>query len=145
MLHDIGKIGISDDILKKSGYLTAEEFEPIQAHPNIGVAILKHVDSLRACLAGVQYHHEHYDGTGYPAGLKGGNIPLDARIMAVADAYDAMTSTRPYRQRQASQKEAIEELKRCAGTQFDPEVIQVFVNLLRNKPQATKPLVKVHR
>ena len=143
LLHDIGKIGIADHILNKSGYLTPEDFEPIKAHPDKGVAILKHVDDLKGCLPGVQYHHEHYDGTGYPSGLKGDSIPLDARILAVADAYDAMTSKRPYRLWQASQEEAIKELESCAGTQFDPEIVRVFVNILRNELQETKPLEKV--
>ena len=97
LLHDIGKLGISDQLLAKRGSLHPEDWEVIRAHPNLGVAILKHVDSLNGCLAAVQYHHECYDGSGYPAGLKGNNIPLDARIMSVADAYDAMTSNRPYR------------------------------------------------
>jgi len=123
--------------------LTPEDFEPIKAHPDKGVAILKHVDDLKGCLPGVQYHHEHYDGTGYPSGLKGDSIPLDARILAVADAYDAMTSKRPYRLWQASQEEAIKELESCAGTQFDPEIVRVFVNILRNELQETKPLEKV--
>jgi len=142
LLHDIGKIGIADNILNKPGYLTAEDFEPIRAHPDKGIAILKNVDSLRDCLPGVRYHHEHYDGTGYPDGLKGDDIPLDARIIAIADAYDAMTSRRPYRQLKASQEHAIEELQRCAGTQFDPKIVHVFVNLLRSETQKPKPLVE---
>jgi diguanylate cyclase (GGDEF)-like protein/putative nucleotidyltransferase with HDIG domain len=129
LLHDIGKIGIADRVLEKAGPLTAKEWEPIRAHPNLGAAILKHVDGLRDCLASVQYHHERYDGTGYPSGLKGENIPLDARIMAVADAYDAMTSFRPYRRGRASHEQALAELKRCAGTQFDPAVVEAFTNL----------------
>ncbi|MFC1902128.1 diguanylate cyclase [Chloroflexota bacterium] len=143
LLHDIGKIGISDNVLNKPGYLTPEDFEPIKAHPDKGVVILKNVDSLRDCLPGVQYHHERYDGTGYPSGLKGEDIPLDARILAIADAYDAMTSTRPYRQLKASHEQAIQELQRCVGTQFDPKIVHVFINLLSNKPQLPKSLVEV--
>ena len=143
LLHDIGKIGIADNILNKPGYLTPEDFEPIRAHPDKGVAILKNVDSLSDCLPGVHYHHERYDGTGYPAGLKGEDIPLDARILAVADAYDAMTSSRPYRQLEASQEQSIKELQRCAGTQFDAKIVYIFVNLLRNEPQSSKSLVEV--
>ncbi|MDP2931367.1 MAG: diguanylate cyclase, partial [Chloroflexota bacterium] len=136
LLHDIGKIGISDQLLKKSGPLTVEEWEPIHAHPNLGVAIIKHVDSLKDCLAAVQYHHEHHDGSGYPSGLKGKNIPLDARILSVADAYDAMTSQRPHRKKRLTFEQALEELKRCAGTQFDPEIIEVFVRLNQSSAAA---------
>jgi HD-GYP domain-containing protein (c-di-GMP phosphodiesterase class II) len=80
-------------------------------------------------LAAIQYHHERYDGNGYPAGLKGDNIPLDARIMAVADSYDAMTSLRPYRPGKFTHEQAVEELKRCAGAQFDPKIVEVFVSI----------------
>jgi len=129
LLHDIGKIGVSDRVLTKSGPLSDEDWEPIRSHPKLGVAILKHVESLSGCLAAIQYHHERYDGGGYPAGMKGDNIPLDARIMAVADSYDAMTSLRPYRHGKFTHEQALEELKRCAGTQFDPRIIEVFVSL----------------
>ena len=129
LLHDIGKIGVSDRLLTKTGPLTPEDWEPIRAHPKLGVAILKHVETLSGCLAAIQYHHERYDGSGYPAGLKGENIPLDARIMAVADSYDAMTSLRPYRDGKLSHEEAVVELKRCADAQFDPKIVDVFVSL----------------
>jgi len=132
LLHDIGKIGIPEEILQKKGSLTSDERQIIQAHPNLGVAIIQHVESLRCCLAGVQYHHEHYDGSGYPAGLKGDNIPLDARILAVADAFDAMTSARPYR-KTMSTAEALEELKRCSKKQFDPEIVDVFTSIYPDK------------
>jgi diguanylate cyclase (GGDEF)-like protein/putative nucleotidyltransferase with HDIG domain len=133
LLHDIGKIGVSDRVLTKSGPLSDEDWEPIRAHPKLGVAILKHVESLSGCLAAIQYHHERYDGTGYPAGLKGENIPLDARIMAVADSYDAMTSLRPYRQGKFSTEQALAELKRCAGAQFDPNIVEVFLSLTESE------------
>ena len=136
LLHDIGKIGISDQILTKREPLTSEDWELIRAHPNLGVSILKHIDSLNDCLAAVQYHHEHYDGTGYPAGLKGNNIPIDARILAVADAYDAMTSQRPYRQVKSTLEQALGELKRCSGTQFDPAIVDVFVNIQEQTSRA---------
>jgi putative nucleotidyltransferase with HDIG domain len=129
LLHDIGKIGVSDRVLMKTGPLSSEDWEPIRAHPKLGVAILKHVESLSGCLAAIQYHHERYDGSGYPAGLKGENIPLDARIMAVADSYDAMTSLRPYRQGKFTSEQALAELKHCAGTQFDPRVVEVFMSI----------------
>ena len=115
--------------MEKAGPLTAEEWEPVRAHPDMGVAILKHVDDLRDCLPGVQYHHERYDGSGYPAGLKGENIPIDARIISVADAYDAMTSLRPYRRGRATHEQALEELQRYAGKQFDPIVVKAFISL----------------
>jgi diguanylate cyclase (GGDEF)-like protein/putative nucleotidyltransferase with HDIG domain len=129
LLHDIGKVSIPDHLLTKSEPLVAEDWELIHAHPNLGVAILQHVDSLKDCLAAVQYHHERYDGTGYPAGLKGDNIPLDARILAVADSYDAMTSPRPYRSA-LSAEEAIEEVRRGAGTQFDSRVVHAFLSTI---------------
>lgn len=129
LLHDIGKLGISDNLLSKPGPLSVEEVAQIRAHPNIGVSILKHIDSLKPCLPGVLYHHERYDGTGYPAGLQGDNIPRDARILAVADAYDAITSKRPYRNERLTSKDAIAELEQCAGTQFDPAVIEAFAHL----------------
>ena len=129
LLHDIGKIGVSDRLLTKTGPLTPEDWEPIHAHPKLGVAILKHVETLSGCLAAIQYHHERYNGSGYPAGLKGENIPLDARIMAVADSYDAMTSLRPYRDGKLSHEQAVVELKRCAGAQFDSKIVDIFVSL----------------
>jgi diguanylate cyclase (GGDEF)-like protein/putative nucleotidyltransferase with HDIG domain len=129
LLHDIGKIGIPDEILGKPGPLSDEDWVPIRAHPNLGVAILKHVDALKDCLASVQYHHERYDGSGYPSGLKAENIPLDARILAVADAYDAMTSERPYRPNKLSKDDAIGELERGANKQFDPKVVGIFTKL----------------
>ncbi|MFH1003594.1 MAG: diguanylate cyclase, partial [Chloroflexota bacterium] len=129
LMHDIGKIGISDQLLQKREPLTHGDWEKIRSHPNIGVSILKHVDSLSSCLPVVQYHHERYDGQGYPTGLKGDNIPLDARIIAVADSYDAMTSKRPYRTGKMTHEQALEELKQCAGTQFDPMIVDIFVRL----------------
>jgi diguanylate cyclase (GGDEF)-like protein/putative nucleotidyltransferase with HDIG domain len=130
LLHDIGKIGVSDQLLKKAGPLSIEDWELIRTHPDLGVAILKNVDRLRGCLGTVKYHHERYDGTGYPAGLKGDNIPLDARILSVADSYDSMTSSRPYREKATSPDEALEELKRCSGSQFDPNIVEIFTKIL---------------
>lgn len=139
LLHDIGKIGISDQVLGKPGPLSPEEWEPIHAHPNLSVAIVKHIDRLRGSLAAIQYHHERYDGTGYPTGLKGDNIPLDARILATADAYDAMTSSRPYRNGKLTREQALEELKRCASKQFDPRIVDIFVRNNKQLPLKTKP------
>jgi diguanylate cyclase (GGDEF)-like protein/putative nucleotidyltransferase with HDIG domain len=133
LLHDIGKIGVSDGVLLKTSKLTADDWEAIRAHPNLGVAILKHVGGLNGCLAAIQYHHERYDGSGYPAGLRGQNIPLDARILGVADAFDAMTSLRPYREGRFTTEDALDELRRCAGTQFDPEIVKVVVSLYEGR------------
>jgi len=125
LLHDIGKIGIPDAILNKEGSLTAEEWKPIKTHPELGVEILRHVTDLAGCLPAILHHHERYDGTGYPTGLKGSDIPPEARILAVADAYDAITSLRPYHKK-LSHREGLAELRRHAGTQFDPELVDVF-------------------
>jgi diguanylate cyclase (GGDEF)-like protein/putative nucleotidyltransferase with HDIG domain len=126
LLHDIGKIRVPDNILLKPGSLTNSEWTAIREHPKFGVAILKHIKSLGSCLPVIQHHHEHFDGKGYPAGLSGENIPLEARILAVADAYDAMTSPRPYRPNALHHQEALEEIVRCAGSYFDPEIVRVF-------------------
>ncbi|HEY87093.1 MAG TPA: diguanylate cyclase, partial [Dehalococcoidia bacterium] len=133
LLHDIGKIGILDSILSKKGPLTDEEWEPIKAHPKLGVEILRHVIDLVSCLPAILHHHECYDGSGYPSGLEGNNIPLEARILSIVDAYDAMTSPRPYRE-QISSQQAINELKRCAGTQFDSELVDIFCKIIQVIP-----------
>ncbi|MBM2824390.1 MAG: diguanylate cyclase and metal-dependent phosphohydrolase [Dehalococcoidales bacterium] len=125
LLHDIGKISVPDSILNKKGSLTDEEWQPIKVHPGLGIEILQHIVDLADCLPAVFHHHERYDGSGYPSGLNGDKIPLEARILTIADAYDAITSERPYRQQQSSQ-EALNELKRCSGTQFDPELVDTF-------------------
>ena len=134
LLHDIGKIGVSDRLLTKRGPLLDADWSLIRSHPDLGVTVIKHVDGLRDCLAGIKYHHEHYDGTGYPAGLKGEDIPLDARILAVADVFDAMTSERPYRDGRSTEEEALEEMARCAGTQLDPLIVGAFANVRRSIP-----------
>lgn len=128
VLHDIGKIGIPEAILNKQGPLTAEEFQIIKDHPSIGENILKSIEGLEDCLLAVKYHHERYDGTGYPEGLKGDQIPLIAAIICVADAYDAMVSDRPYRKGLPKEK-AINEIVTLAGKQFHPE-ISVIMNEL---------------
>jgi HD-GYP domain-containing protein (c-di-GMP phosphodiesterase class II) len=126
VLHDIGKIGVEDDILKKRDRLTPEEFNVIKRHSDMGAEILEHIRQLREIVPGVRYHHEHVNGKGYPNGLRGKEIPILAKIVAVADTYDAMTTDRPYRK--AIEKEgAIEELKRCSGTQLDKEVVKAFI------------------
>lgn len=126
LLHDVGKIGIPETILLKDGKPTPDEWNIIKKHPIIGVEILKEIKQLHSVLPGVKYHHERYDGKGYPNGLTGENIPLIARILAVTDSYDAMTSNRPYRK---ALPEAIaqEELLRLKGQQFDPQCVDIFL------------------
>ena len=126
LLHDIGKIGIYDEILNKEGKLDASEWELIKMHPQLSRTIVAHVSSLTPCLQAIHQHHERWDGKGYPNGLKGESISLEGRILAIADAFDAMTSKRPYRAPMSS-KEAVQELKRCSGTQFDPALVEAFI------------------
>jgi diguanylate cyclase (GGDEF)-like protein len=129
LLHDIGKIGISDKILGKRGKLSPEDWEVVKSHPKLGANIVGNVPNLVPCIGGILYHHERWDGTGYPAGLKGKNIPIEARILAIADAFSAMTSRRPYRDALCDEK-VIKEFKQGAGTQFDPELVEVFIGLV---------------
>jgi putative nucleotidyltransferase with HDIG domain len=137
LLHDLGKIGISDLVLQKPGRLTPEETELIQQHPVIGKRILENVQGLEAYLGIVELHHENLDGTGYPHGLTGEETPLHARIVKVADAYDAMTSDRPYR-RGKSHSEAIAILRSVSGSEMDSQVVEVFALLGdQRKQQAT--------
>jgi putative nucleotidyltransferase with HDIG domain len=128
LLHDLGKIGISDLVLQKPKGLTPEENDLIRQHPVIGKRILENVQGLEAYLDIIELHHENLDGTGYPHGLKGEETPLHARIVKVADAYDAMTSDRPYR-RGKSHAEAIAILKSVCGSEMDPVVVEVFAQL----------------
>ncbi|MFH1577613.1 MAG: HD domain-containing phosphohydrolase [Candidatus Omnitrophota bacterium] len=134
LLHDIGKIGIRDEILLKPGKLTEEEFVQIKLHSVKGEGIVKSLVFLREVSCLVRHHHERYDGRGYPDGICGQGIELGARILAVADAFDAMTSNRPYRKR-LSLEQAIEELKRNRGLQFDPEITDHFLKILEEQPQ----------
>ena len=125
LLHDVGKLTVPPAVLLKTGPLTEVEFIQVQRHPAAGVRMLRSLGAPREILPSVLHHHERWDGTGYPRGRAGERIPLEARILAVADSFDAMTSTRPYRApRQAS--DALDELRRCAGTQFDPDLVGVF-------------------
>ena len=125
LMHDIGKIGIMEALLEKPKELDESEFPPIRLHPEKGVAILEPIAQLRHILPAILHHHEFYDGSGYPHGLAGENIPLDARIIAVADSFDAMVADRPYR-KGLSVPAAVEELVRCSGSQFDPEIVDCF-------------------
>lgn len=131
LLHDIGKIGLktSDKLLSDSD----PEWQRIRAHPYIAVVMLRHVDGLEECIPAIHHHHERFDGTGYPDQLKGEDIPLDARILAVADAFDAMTSPRPYREAY-SLEEVIEYIAGSAGTHFDPNVANAFLNVTPAEP-----------
>lgn len=131
LLHDVGKIGISDATLNKAGKLTDEEFAEIKEHPDHGWSILCELRQLAYVLPGVLHHHERFDGAGYPDGLSGTNIPLDARIMAVADAYDAMTSNRAYREGMPHEK-AVAILRDGAGTQWDPEIVGAFLLIVED-------------
>jgi HD-GYP domain-containing protein (c-di-GMP phosphodiesterase class II) len=129
LLHDIGKIGIPENILKKPGRLTSKEQNVVKLHPYVGVQILEPIDILEPIISIIYYHHERFDGKGYLEGLKGEQIPLGARVLAVADAFDAMTSDRPYR-RALTVAEAIEELRRCSGSQFDPSIVKAFLKVV---------------
>jgi putative nucleotidyltransferase with HDIG domain len=132
LLHDIGKIGVADAILQKPGRLTDEENRMIQEHPTIGRKILEGVHGFHPYLPVVELHHENWDGTGYPHGLRRDATPLTARIVKIADAYDAMTSDRPYRRGMAHEK-ALAAIANCSGTQMDPAVVDAFLSLSQNK------------
>jgi len=131
LLHDIGKIAIDNSILNKSDQLTKEEWNEIRRHPEIGYRILSSVNDMAELAEFILAHHERWDGKGYPKGIKGTDIPLQARITAVADAYDAMTSKRAYRD-PLPESAAVDELEKNAGTQFDPEIVRVFINKVIN-------------
>jgi HD-GYP domain-containing protein (c-di-GMP phosphodiesterase class II) len=129
ILHDIGKIGIPEAILNKPGRLTEEEYNIIKGHPETGRDILKPIDQLQDALKGILHHHEHYDGRGYPAGLKGEAIPLLGRIIAVADTFDAITTDRAYRNGKTIE-EALAVMKEVTGTQLDPKLFEVFKDVI---------------
>lgn len=136
ILHDIGKIGVRDIILLNPGRLTCEEFGEMRKHPEFGAAVLSRIKKLRGVIPGIKYHHERYDGSGYPEGLKGEAIPLLARIIAVADAFDAMTTNRPYR-RGLSRENALAELQEHSGRQFDPMVVKAFLDYFKARRERT--------
>lgn len=132
LLHDIGKLGVMENVLHKEGKLDADEWELLKSHPEVGAQIVDKMEFLTGTAEIVKHHHESYDGRGYPDGLKGEEIPLGARIVTVADSFDAMTTNRSYR-KALSSEQAIRRLQACAGTQFDPRVVRVFVDYLREK------------
>jgi len=133
LLHDIGKIGIPDFVLKKQTKLTDEEYAIIKSHPETGAAILKYIKSFKDLVPAVYHHHERFDGEGYPKGIKGKAIPLHARIIAIADTFDAMTSSRSYRNA-LSFRTALSELERSKGVQFDPDIADIFIEILQESP-----------
>ena len=144
LLHDVGKIGVPDSILRKPGRLTDEEFSVMRQHPSLGALIVGAMPGLEHLVDSVRHHHERWDGKGYPDGLARDAIPLVARIMAVADAYSAMTTSRPYR-KGMTRKEAIAEVERCAGTQFDPETAAAFLKALSREAESAKPARSARR
>ena len=127
LLHDIGKVGIPDSILKKPGKLDAEEYALMKKHPEYGWAVLRMLPGFERAALDILHHHESVDGRGYPAGLKGNEIPVVSRIVCVIDAFDAMVSSRPYR-KGLPHEEAVRRLIQCSGTQFDPVVVQSFLS-----------------
>ena len=148
LLHDVGKIGIRDEILNKNSKLTEDEFESMKSHVNIGMNIVKHIQGLEHLADGILYHHERFDGCGYPHGKKGEEIPLIGRIVNVADSYDTIVTARSYKTAEAP-KLAMEELKRCAGTQFDPLLVELFYQAykkgaLTKKDYASLDFSKLH-
>jgi two-component system cell cycle response regulator len=128
-LHDVGKVSVRPEVLAKPGRLDEDELAEIRAHPVEGMWLLAGVPSLRAALPYVLFHHERWDGLGYPTRRAGASIPLEARVLAVADAFDAMTSGRPYRHSLTAEA-AADEIRSCAGTQFDPDVASAFLSAL---------------
>lgn len=133
LLHDVGKIGIADTIINKPGKLTDDEFAAIKTHPCVGSEILKKITDFPELMIGARWHHERYDGRGYPDGLSGESIPEVARIIAVADTYDAMTSNRSYRG-VLSQEKVRSEIERCRGSQFDPRFAGIMLTMIDEDP-----------
>jgi putative two-component system response regulator len=127
LLHDIGKIGIKDEILQKHESFTPEEYQYIQEHTLMGVKIVEGIDFFKNKLSMIRHHHEHFDGSGYPDGLVGEAIPLEARIIAITDAFDAMTSTRPHHG-PFPLEDVLQEMEKCKGKQFDPEILEIFLS-----------------
>jgi putative nucleotidyltransferase with HDIG domain len=144
LLHDLGKLAIPDEILSKPGELTPAEWRTITEHPKIGQVVLEQAGAIRDAAEIVLHHHEWFDGRGYPHGLKETEIPLGSRIVAIADAYEAMISGRPYKP-SMTHAEAIAELRRAAGVQFDPDIVQLFVTLYGRNVPSTRSLAASSR
>jgi diguanylate cyclase (GGDEF)-like protein len=140
LLHDVGKVAVPEEILEKPSALTSSEWRTVVQHPRIGQVIIEQATAFKDAIPIILHHHERYSGHGYPFGLRANDIPLGARIVAIADAYDAMTHDRPYK-RAVSHDMAIKELRRHAGTQFDPELVNVFCELFQNNPPQIDPAV----
>ena len=138
ILHDIGKMGIREGILRKNGPLDAAEREVVERHPIIASTILEPIEQLQSAVGYIKYHHEHFDGTGYPERLSGEQIPLGARIIHAVEAYDTMVSQRSYNQPR-SPEDAMAEMRRCSGTQFDPQVVEALVTVLKRTGQFGQP------
>jgi HD-GYP domain-containing protein (c-di-GMP phosphodiesterase class II) len=138
LLHDVGKIGVPDDILRKPGRLTPYEYEIVKQHVALGDLIVRDVPDIDHIRAGVRYHHERWDGGGYMAGLAGVDIPLIARILAVGDAFSAMTTSRPYRKAMPPEK-ALDELRAVSGSQLDERLVDAFVTGMELDPDAPRP------
>lgn len=139
MLHDLGKIGISENILLKKGKLTKKEFEEIKKHPQIGADIIRPIQFLHALIPFIFYHHERWDGKGYPSGIKGEDIPLGARVIAIADVYQALISDRPYH-KAFSKAVAIDMIRQASGTQFDPRIVDTFLKILAREKKVLLPV-----
>jgi HD-GYP domain-containing protein (c-di-GMP phosphodiesterase class II) len=139
LLHDIGKLGIKESVLSKPGRLSARERRQISHHPAIGVKIVDSITDSHRIIRGILEHHEHFDGKGYPNGLKGKEISPEGRIIAVADTFDAMTTARPYN-RKYSPEEAYMMVKKGSGTQFDPQVVRAFVKSYAKHPEVWQAL-----
>jgi putative nucleotidyltransferase with HDIG domain len=133
LLHDIGKVSVRRDVLLKSGPLTLDELAEIRVHPRAGAELVLPLSAARHALPYVLFHHEWWNGSGYPLGLRGHAIPLEARLLAIADAFDAMTSARPYRHA-LTHSRALREIESCAGTQFDPQVSALFCETWASPP-----------
>lgn len=140
LLHDIGKIGVSDEILRKKGKLTPKEVQRMREHPTVGAIILQPIKGMEEVAKAVKAHHERFDGTGYPDGLRGTEIPLMTRIIAVADTFDTMITDRPYRRR-FSETVAVGEIEACSGTQFDPEVVRAFLQAYQKGRLTLRPVI----